>query len=185
MHRIPSLFVALLIMGDGAALRAVDQQNVVSGRAVGEITPSFVVLDVTGPYKGKPICYVCEYQGAPTVIAFFQDTGDEMAGLVMKLNELAQQEKTLKMVAAVISGPDRKSWLEKFAQDNEIKIPLVVFRKGRDDVAMKLYKLNAEAKNTILVSVNRKVSANLTNVNIENFKMVAEAASKVLGERQP
>ena len=172
-------------MGVAATPWAADQRSVASGRAVGEITPSFVVLDVTGPHKGKPICYICEYGGAPTVIAFFQDTGEETASLVVKLNELAQQKNTLKMVAVIISGPDRKPWLEKLAQEKGIKIPLVVFRKGKDDIAMKLYKLNAEAKNTVLVNINRKVSANLTNVGVENFKLVAEAASKILGGKQP
>ena len=183
MLRIPVVFVALLILGVAAAPWAAHQRSVASGRAVGDITPSFVVLDVTGPHKGEPICYICEYEGAPTVIAFFQDTGEETAGLLVKLNELAQQKKALKMVAAVISGPDGKPWLEKLAEEKGIKIPLVVFRKGKDDVAMKVYKLNAEAKNTILVSINRKVSANLTNVGVENFKLVAEAASKILGRK--
>jgi hypothetical protein len=184
MRRYLAVLVTLSNLGLSAALGAAAQPRVVSGRAVGEITPSFAVLDVTGPYKGKPICYVCEYQDAPTIIAFFQDFGEEMAGLVVKLNELAQKKKKLKMVAAVIAGPDRKPGLEKFAQENGITIPLVVFRKGKHDVAMKLYKLNAEARNTILVNVNRKVSANLTNVGVQNFNLIAEAASKVMGERQ-
>jgi len=181
MHRISRGSVAVIIGITGILCAA--GQPAVSGRAVGEITPSFAVLDVTGPYKGKPICYVCEYKGAPSILAFFQDIGDETAGLVIKLNELAQQETRLKMVAAIIAGPERRSWLEEFAQEKGIKIPLVVFRRGKDDVAMKLYKLNAEAKNTLLVAVNRKVSANLTNVRAENFGEVVEAVSKVLGTK--
>jgi hypothetical protein len=181
MRRNFCLFVALSLVL-GAVLFAADQPAVTSGRAVGEITPSFVVLDVTGPHKGEAICYVCEYRGAPTVLGFFQDSGDETASLIMKLNELAIKEanKNLKAVAVVVSGPDKKPWLEKLAQDKGIKIPLVVFRKGKDDLNVKLYKLNLQAKNTFLVSLNREVSANLTNVSDQTFSQVTEATSKML-----
>ncbi len=182
MRRNLCLFVVLSFIGAGALLFAVDQPNVTSGRAVGEITPSFVVLDVTGPHKGESICYVCEYRGAPTVLGFFQDSGDETANLIAKLNDLAMKEanKNLKAVAVVVSGPDKKPWLEKLAQDKGIKIPLVVFRKGKDDLNVKLYKLNLQARNTFLVSFNREVSANLTNVSDQTFDQVTEATSKML-----
>ena len=147
------------------------------------MTPSFPVLDVTGPHKGKSICYVCESKDAPVVFAFFRQTGDEMASLVKKLNELARQNQDLRVVAVIMEGPDSQPWLERFAQENGITIPLTVFRNGKDDIAMKLYKLNATASNTILVSVKRKVAANLVDVNAENFKMLTNAVSKVLAQK--
>jgi hypothetical protein len=187
MRRLIYGVVVCLYLGSGAGLWAADQQKVVSGREVGAITPSFVVLDVTGPHKGAAICYVCEYRGAPTVLGFFQDSGEETAGLIAKLNDLAQKEqkKNLKAVAVIVSGPDSKPWLEKLAQDKGIKIPLVVFRKGKDDINVKLYKLNLQAKNTILVSLNRAVSANFTNVNDETFTQVVDATAKVLAAPAP
>ena len=133
-------------------------EETISGRAVGEMTPSFPVLDVTGPHKGKSICYVCESKDAPVVFAFFRQTGDEMASLVKKLNELARQHRDLRVVAVVIEGQNSQPWLEKLAEENGITIPLTVFRNGKDDVAMKLYKLNAGASNTVLVNVKRKVA---------------------------
>ena len=48
---------------------------------------------------------------------------------------------------------------------------------------MKVYKLNANMNNTILMSVERKVAVNLVNVNAENFKMLTDAISKVLDQR--
>lgn len=179
MRRMERRWLAPAIALAGV-LCAAGQAQVVSGRSVGEITPSFAVLDVTGPYRGKPICYVCEYKGAPTVIAFFRDTGDETANLLVMLNELAQRQPALKMIAAIIAGPERKPWLETLAEEKGIRIPLVVFRKGKDDVAMKLYKLNSEARNTVLVAVNRKVSANLANVTAQDFAALTEAVSRVL-----
>ena len=80
-------------------------------------------------------------------------------------------------------GPNSQPWLERFAQENGIAIPLTVFRNGTHDVAMKLYKLNASARNTILVNVKRKVAANLVDVNAETFNLLTNAVSKVLAQK--
>jgi hypothetical protein len=176
------LMVVLSLMTFGAPCLA-GQSKTVSGRAVGEMTPSFPVLDVTGPHKGKAVCYVCESKDAPTVLAFFRQTGEDMASVVTKLNELARQNQDLRVVAVVIEGQESQPWLEKFAQENDITIPLTVFRNGKDDVGMKIYKLNASIHNTILVSVKRKVAANLVNVHAEHFTTLANTISKVLDHR--
>lgn len=158
------------------------QSNVVSGRTVGEMTPSFPVLNVTGPHKGKLVCYVCESNGAPVVFAFLQQTGDETASLVTKLNELAQK-KDLRVVAIIMEGQDSQPWLEKFADENGITIPLTVLRNGKDDVAVKLYKLNPTVSNTILVGAKRKVTANFVNVKVQNFGRVTNAVSRLVGRK--
>jgi hypothetical protein len=176
------LIVVLSLIAFGAPCLA-GQPKTVSGLAVGEMTPSFPVLAVTGPHKGKEACYVCEFIGAPTIFAFFRQTGDEMASVVTKLNELARRNKDIRVVAIIIEGQDSQPWLEKFAQENSITIPLAVLRNGKDDIAMKVYKLNANMNNTILMSVERKVAANLVNVNAENFKMLAHTISKMLDQR--
>ena len=158
------------------------QSKAVSGRAVGEMTPSFPVLNVTGSHKGKLLCYVCESKGAPVVFAFFRQTGDETASLVRKLDELARKQD-LRVVAVIVAGPGSQPWLEKFAEENGITIPLTILRNGKDDVAVKLYKLNSTVSNTILVSAKRKVTANLVNVNAQNFGMLTEAVSRVLSQK--
>ena len=82
-----------------------------------------------------------------------------------------------------MAGQDSQPWLEKFAEENGITIPLTVLRNGKDDVAVKLYKLNATVSNTILVSAKHKVTANLVNVNAQNFGMLADAVSRVLSQK--
>jgi hypothetical protein len=173
------LIVVLSLITLGSPCLA-GQSKAVSGLAVGEMTPSFPVLAVTGPHKGKEVCYVCEFIGAPTIFAFFRQTGDEMASVVKKLNELARRNQDIRVVAVVIEGQDSQRWLEKFAQENGITISLAILRNGKDDVAVKVYKLNASVSNTILMSVKRKVAANLVNVNAENFKMLTNTVSKRL-----
>lgn len=174
------LFVLSVSAFDPGCLAA--QSKAVSGRAVGEMTPSFPVLNVTGPHKGKLVCYVCESQGAPVVFAFFRQTGDETASLVKKLNELAQKQN-LRVVAVVMEGQDSQPWLEKFAKEDGITMPLTILQNGKDDVAVNLYKLNPTVSNTILVSAKRKVTANLVNVNSQNFGMLTDAVARVLSQK--
>lgn len=163
-----------------ASLGTASPAELLSGRGVGELTPSFVVKDVTGPYKGKPICYVCEYQGAPTVIGFFRDTGEATADLVVKLNDLAKRQVALKVVVVLTAGTGQEAWLAQLAEQNGITVPLTAFRRGPQDVAMKLYKLNPEASNTLLVSTKRKVSANLVDVSADRFGQVEAAVQEML-----
>jgi hypothetical protein len=158
------------------------QSKAVSGRAVGEMTPSFPVLNVTGPHKGKLVCYVCESKGAPVVFAFFRQTGDETASLARKLNELAQKQD-LRVVAVIMEGPGSQPWLEEFADKNGITMHLTILRNGKDDIAVNLYKLNPTVSNTILVSAKHKVTANLVNVNSQNFGMLTDAVSRVLSQK--
>jgi hypothetical protein len=106
-----------------------------------------------------------------------------MASVVKELNKLARQNKDIRVVAIIIEGQDSQPWLEKFAQENSITIPLTVLRNGKDDIAMKVYKLNANINNTILMSVKREVAANLVNVNAEHFTMLANTISKMLDQR--
>jgi hypothetical protein len=183
MHRAFLVLTAILSLTAFAWQCSAGPSKTASGLAEGEMTPSFPVLAVTGPHKGKSVCYVCESKDAPVVFAFFSQTGDEMAVLLKKLDQLARQHQDLKVVAFLIDGPNGQSWLERMAQENDITIPLNVFRKGTDDIAMKLYKLNAGARNTILVNVKRKVAANLVDVSADNFNMVADAVSKVLARK--
>lgn len=154
----------------------------VSGLAVGEPTLSFTVMDVTGAYKGKRICYVCEYQDAPVILGFYRNTGDETADLIQKLDNLYQhnKDKNLKAVAVIVSGTDATPWLEDLQRNAGIEIPMVVLRKGPKDVAVRMYHLDPEIKNTFLMAVNRTVKANLTDIEPGSFDQVADAASSML-----
>jgi len=151
-----------------------------SGRQVGAVTPSLRVIDVTGKYAGQDTCYVCEYGAAPTVIGFFQKPSDQAADLIVKLNALVQSQKNLKGFAVMISGPDSKDWLTKLAKDKGITIPLVYLAKGTQDTGMKIYKLNPDVNNTILVDVNRQVYANFVNATGDTFQQVSDASAKML-----
>lgn len=159
--------------------------EVVSGLEIGAPTQSIPVIDVTGPYKGKLICYVCEFQDDPNVLAFFRGTGEATAELIVELNELYERNKddNFKAVAMIIAGEEAKGWLEELSRSRNIEIPLVVFRRGPRDVAVRLYNLNPEVDNTFLVTVNRFVTANVADIAPSEFGRVADATAQMLAQR--
>src|SRR6516225_10855110 len=80
--------------------------EIVSGLPIGTTTQTIPVTDVTGPYKGEKICYVCDFDKKPDVLAFFRDTSDATAKQIIQLNDLYLKNKSrnFKAVAMIISG---------------------------------------------------------------------------------
>jgi hypothetical protein len=156
--------------------------DVVSGLPIGATTLSIPVSDVTGPYKGEKICYVCEYDKAPDVLAFFRDTSEATAKQIIQLNDLYLKHKSqkFKAVAMIIAGESAKKWLEDLNRSAHLEIPLTYFTKGPKDAAAKVYHLNPDVANTFLVTVNRSVVANISDIGPQEFSRVADATSEML-----
>ena len=156
--------------------------EIVSGLPIGATTQSIPVSDVTGPYKGERTCYVCEYDKAPNVLAFFRDTSDATAKEIVQLNDLYLKNKSrnFKAVAMMVAGESSKKWLEDLNRSAHLEIPLTFFTKGPKDPAARVYNLNPAVANTFLVTVNRSVAANISGIGPEQFNRVAEAASEML-----
>jgi hypothetical protein len=175
----------LVWLGIGIAAAAAFAADMVSGLAVGATTQSIPVTDVTGQYKGEKICYVCDYDKAPDVLAFFRDTSDATAKEIIALNDLYLKNKSrnFKAVAMVIAGESTKKWLEDLNRTNHLEIPLTYFTKGPKDVAAKVYNLNPAVANTILVTVDRTVVANFYDVTPDQFSRVADATTEMLAKR--
>ena len=53
--------------------------NVQSGLKPGAELPAFDVADVTGPSKGKQLCYRCQYGGNPVMAAFIKSSPSAQA----------------------------------------------------------------------------------------------------------
>ena len=176
MTRVRFTLVVLLFLCAGSLLA----QR--SGLPPGTITDSIPVTDVTGPYKGERVCYVCEFEIDPNVLAFFRDTSEETKQLILELNQLYVKNKArkFKAVAMIIAGPDSKKWLENLNKTEKIEIPLTFFTKGPKDVAARVYKLNPEVQNTFLVTVNRAVATNISDIAPGEFGQVVEATERML-----
>jgi hypothetical protein len=160
---------------------------VLAGLAPGTPTPSVPVLDVTGAYAGKRTCYVCEFQNDPNVIAFFRDADEQTADMIVQLDKLYRQEKkrNFKAVAILIPGPDAKPWLEELSKSRSIEIPLVVLARGPQDVGVKLYNLNPKVRNTFLITRNRTVETNVSDIRSIDFDKVKQAALSMLTKTRP
>lgn len=156
--------------------------EVVSGLPAGTTTQSIPVSDVTGPYKGTRTCYVCEFDKAPNVLAFFRDTSDATARQIVQLNDLYLKNKSLnfKAVAMIIAGESSKKWLEELNRSAHLEIPLTFFTKGPKDPAAKVYNLNPAVANTFLVTLDRTVVANISDIAPDQFDRVTAAASQML-----
>jgi hypothetical protein len=156
--------------------------EIVSGLAIGATTQTIPVTDVTGPYKGERICYVCDFDKAPNVLAFFRDTSDATAKEIVQLNDLYVKNKSrnFKTVVMIVAGESAKKWLEKLNRSTHLEIPLTFFTKGPKDVAARVYNLNPAVANTFLVTVNRSVVANISDIGPAQFNRVADAASEML-----
>src|SRR5688572_18481084 len=103
----PILVLGLFVTGAGA--------QVVAGLVPRTQTPCVTVLVVTGPYAGKRICYVCDYQNDPNVIALFRDADEQTAELIVQLDKVYRQEKkrNFKAVAILVPGLEVRPWLEE------------------------------------------------------------------------
>lgn len=156
--------------------------EIVSGLAIGATTQTIPVTDVTGQYKGEKICYVCDFDKAPNVLAFFRDTSDATAKEIVALNDLYVKNKSrnFKAVVMVIAGASTKQWLEELNKANHLEVPLTYFTKGPKDVATRVYNLNPAVANTFLVTVDRSVVANISDIGPEQFSRVAEATAEML-----
>ena len=174
----------LRILGPALIGLAVFAAELASGPPIGATTQSIPVSDVTGQYKGQRICYVCEYDKAPNVLAFFRDTSDDTAKEIVQLNELYLKNKSRNFhaVAMVVAGESSKQWLEDLNAKAHLEIPLTFFTKGTRDPAARVYNLNPAVANTFLVTVNRSVTANISGIGPEQFNRVADAASEMLAK---
>ncbi len=162
-------------------------QSSISGLEIGSPTASIPVLDITGEYAGQRICYVCEFQDVPNVLAFFRETSDETANLIRQLDELYLRHKheDFKAVAAIVAGDEASPWLEELSASAGLEIPLVVFRRGPRDVAMRLYEINPEIDNTFLVTVNRFVVDNISGIGSDEFGRVVDATELMMAQNTP
>jgi hypothetical protein len=153
-----------------------------SGLPVGTSTHSIPVSDVTGPYSGQRICYVCDFENAPNVLAFLRGPSEETAQLIVQLNQLylKNKDRNFKAVVMMVAGSGTKKWLEDLSRSEKLEIPLTFFTKGPNDAAARVYKLSPDVRNTFLVTVNRTVAANISDIGPGEFSQVVDATERIL-----
>ena len=180
--RTASVLCASAALGFALLGGGVFAAEIRSGLPVGTSTQSIPVSDVTGPFKGERICYVCDFENAPNVLAFLRGPSDETARLIVQLNRLylKNKDRDFRAVVMMVDGSGTEKWLEDLSRAENIAIPLTFFTKGPNDVAARVYKLNPDVRNTFLVTVNRTVAANVSDIGPGEFGQVVDATDAVL-----
>jgi hypothetical protein len=152
-----ALAVCLLFVG---AAYAADKLE--SGLPVGESVPAFNVRDITGPSKGKTLCYRCQYQDRPVVTVFTRELSDSVKDLVKKVDAKVGENKDKEMRAFVVvmtEDPDAvEPKLEALAKDAKIANTPLTIVEG--DAGPPNYEIAKEAEVTVMMWVDGKVKVN-------------------------
>jgi hypothetical protein len=102
-----------------------------------------------------------------------------LVGQIQKLTE-QHADKGLRAFVVFEGGPELKPSIERVTRENKITIAVTYLPEGKSSWALKRYKINPEAKNTIMTYRDKTVTANFVNVDESTFPKVAEAAAAML-----
>src|SRR5262249_32160315 len=127
--------------------------DVKSGLDLGERTTPFNVKDITGPNKGKSLCYRCAYGAKPVTCVFTREINDEVASLIQQIDTTvgANQSKTMRAFVVLLTNDADAGakQLADLASSKGIKnVPLTVFDGTAGPAA---YKISKDAAVTVLM----------------------------------
>ena len=152
-----ALAVCLLVAGAAYAAEKLE-----SGLPVGEKVPAFNVRDITGPSKGKTLCYRCQYGARPVVTVFTRELTDSVKDLVKKVDAKVGANKDKKMAAFVVvltDDPDAvEPKLEAMHKDSKIANTPLTIVEG--DAGPPEYNLAKDAEVTVMMWVDSEVKVN-------------------------
>ena len=181
MNRFIFPVVALMAVAGVAVAHEVK-----SGLAAGDEPSPFHVKDITGPSKGKSLCYRCQYGSKPTAVIFTREVTPEVAKLVKEIDTSVGENKEKKLSAFVVLLTDDadagSKQLSKLAEEQKIaNVPLTIY----DGVAgPEEYKIAKDAAVTVTMWNKSRVEANhafaSAKLSDAQVKAVAGETSKIL-----
>jgi hypothetical protein len=106
------------------------KQPLKSGRAVGQLVPSFYVRAVTGPLSNKSVCYVCRNGERPVVMVILRRLDPETTKLLKALDKLIDKNRAMGLRGfAVWMHDDPKKVspkLQTLSFNEKLALPLTV-----------------------------------------------------------
>ncbi|MBC8290203.1 MAG: hypothetical protein H8E37_07790 [Planctomycetes bacterium] len=192
MHRVSIIFALLMlsaafvVAADKEAASKEPGKPLKSGLQVGDIVGTFDVEDVTGPARGRSICYACRYGTRPVVNIFAREMTDEVATLITKIDKQIDenQDKELKAFVVLLSEDPKadEETLIKLTRKHRIKnVPLTLFDGA---IGPPKCRISEKAAVTVMLWHDQEVKANhafakgkLTRKGIE---AVVKSAAKIL-----
>jgi protocatechuate 3,4-dioxygenase beta subunit len=171
-----------------------------SGLKPGESTPAYDPAHVTGADKGTNTCPVCKYGSTPAAQLWVGANAQQkdvvaVARLMDDAMSAANKGGNIAFKGFVVysnagcgesnsccTTPEQKAQhLKEIASKNKLANVAFTFVKA-DSNAPALYKINPEAKTTLIVYKDRKVTKTLVDITTEKGKLMAakEAIDQVL-----
>ena len=133
-----------------------------SGLPAGEFVPPFNCRDITGPAKGKTLCYRCRYGDSPVVAVFTRNTGEQTASLIKQIDAqvVAKKANGLKAFVVFLSDdPDEiETKIENLAKTEKVSSTPLTIMEGIEGPPE--YKIAKTAETTVLMWVNGEVKVN-------------------------
>jgi len=178
MKKFSGVAAACLLVVTGVAFAA---DELKSGLPVGESVPAFNVRDITGPSKGKTLCYRCQYGARPVVTVFTRELTDSVKDLVKKIDAQVGENKDKKMASFVVvltEDPDAvEPKIEALAKDSKIaNTPLTIIEGA---AGPENYKLSKDAEVTVMMWVESEVKV---NQSFAKGKLDKKAVESLVGE---
>ncbi len=117
-------------------------------------------------------------------MAFVKDTPAEAASLVAGIQQLREQhkDKDLRTFVVFLGGPELKRDIEKVAADKKLNLGMTFLPGGASQGDLRPYRINPQAKNTVLVYVGQQVKARFVDVTEKSLPDVAKATAAMLGK---
>jgi len=160
--------------------------DVKSGLDLGESTTPFIVKDITGPNKGKSLCYRCAYGAKPVTCIFTREINDEVASLIQQIDTTVGANGDKHMAGFVVlltnDADAGAKQLAKLAADKGIKnVPLTVYD---GNAGPEKYKISKDAALTVLMWNKGHVEVNnafdTAKITADQVKTITGETSKIL-----
>ena len=116
-------------------------------------------------------------------MAFVKNDPAQVASLATNIQKLteANKAKNLRSFVVVVAGPESKGTIDKIAAEKKLTIPVTFLPAGTSQPGLDHFKINPEAKNTVMVYSRRKVHATFVDVDDKSFESVSKATGEMLG----
>lgn len=134
------------------------------GLEVGAKVQQFYVRAVTGPHKGRSVCYVCRNGERPVVMLLVREVTPELPKLLRAVDEVVDQNRAVGLRGfGVFVGRDSKEVLpevQTLAFNEKILLPLTVAAAPMEGPSGK--KLADDAAVAVILYREQRVVANYT-----------------------
>lgn len=151
------------------------------GLAIGDSVPAFNVRDITGPNKGKTLCYRCKFGDRPVVTIFTRDVNENVVALTKNIDAQVSKNEEKKMASFVVvltnDADATEAKLAAIAKKEGIKhVPLTVIE---GDAGPDGYGVQEDAETTVMMWVDGELKVNQA---FGKGKLTKKDVDKVAGE---